>query len=122
MYILTNGTDVLESTLEPITFEYGIWNCISNRYSDPEKQFTLTVIPIVPASITNSQARQALELSGLYSSVNTAILSGTDVALQIRWEYEPMINRNDAGLITMATTLSLTALQLDELFILGGDL
>ena len=76
----------------------------------------------VPKSISNSQARQALVLGGLYATVNNAIVTGTDEALQIRWEYEVIIKRDDAGLIAMATALGLTEKQLDDLFILGATL
>ena len=76
----------------------------------------------VPKSISNSQARQALALGGLYATVNNAIVTGTDEALQIRWEYEVIIKRDDAGLIAMATALGLTEKQLDDLFILGATL
>ena len=76
----------------------------------------------VPVVITMRQARLALLSANLLTTVNTAIASGTDEALKIEWEYSTECKRDWQSLITMATALGMTDLQLDELFILGATL
>jgi hypothetical protein len=76
----------------------------------------------VPSVITMRQARLALLGSNLLAAVTTAITSGTDEALKIEWEYSTECKRDWQSLITMATALGMTDLQLDELFILGATL
>jgi hypothetical protein len=76
----------------------------------------------VPQIVTMRQARLALLGSNLLAAVTTAITSGTDEALKIEWEYSTECKRDWQSLITMATALGMTDLQLDELFILGATL
>ena len=76
----------------------------------------------VPDVISMRQARLALLGSNLLAAVTTAITSGTDEALKIEWEYSTECKRDWQSLITMATALGMTDLQLDELFILGATL
>jgi len=75
-----------------------------------------------PKVVTMRQARLALLQSGLLATVSNAIISGTDEAMKIEWEYATEVNRNWASLITMTTTLGMTSTQLDDLFLMASTL
>ena len=74
----------------------------------------------IPKVVTMRQARLALHQSGLLSTVDTAIINGTDAELKIEWEFAAEVRRDWASLIAMATTLSLTSTDLDNLFLLAS--
>ena len=76
----------------------------------------------VPTVISMRQARLALLGAGLLSVVENSIISGTDEAMKIEWEYATEVRRDWESLIAMATVLGLTELDLDNLFIEGAKL
>ncbi len=98
---------------------------IQNMFNTPEEETTYLAQlkkATVPASVTMRQARLALHQSNLLVQVNTAITSGTDEELKIEWEYATELKRDFPSLVILATSLSLTETQLDDLFILAGTL
>ena len=76
----------------------------------------------VPKVITMRQARLALLNAELLATVESAIANGTDEAMKIEWEYATEVRRDWDSLITMATALGMSELDLDNLFIAGGKL
>jgi hypothetical protein len=76
----------------------------------------------VPDVISMRQARLALLNAGLLTTVESAIANGTDEAMKIEWEYATEVRRDWESLITMATSLGMSELDLDNLFITGGKL
>lgn len=69
--------------------------------------------PLNPA-----QVRLVLNQFGLLDIVETAIKS-SDRSLQIEWEFRTEFARDNTLLLTMATTLGITDLQLDLMFEAG---
>ena len=80
------------------------------------------IIVTITQVVTMRQARLALLQSGLLTTVETAIVNGTDEAMKIEWEYATEVRRDWASLIALTTELGLTSLQLDDLFILADTL
>ena len=70
---------------------------------------------------TPRQARLALKQQGLLTSVEDLVDLGPD-NLKIEWEYATEIRRTWPLLITVATELNLTDIQLDELFQIASTL
>jgi len=79
----------------------------------------------VPQSVTRAQARKALAIQGLFSSVQPAIDSIEDPLqrqlAQIDWDDSLTYERNNATLAMLAEGLGLSEQQLDELFILAAQ-
>jgi hypothetical protein len=75
----------------------------------------------VPAEVSPVQARKALRRAGLIDAVNThiATLGGDD---QDTWEYADSIHRDNPILAAVASSLSLSETQLDDLFRLAATL
>jgi hypothetical protein len=76
----------------------------------------------VPHVVTMRQARLALLEVGLLAVIETAIISGTDEAMKIEWEYATEVQRDWHSLISLATMLNITSAQLDDLFLLSSTL
>lgn len=74
-------------------------------------------LPPVPRAVTNFQARAVLLAAGLFDQVDAAIKAQpqTSAAYQA-WEYANEITRSGTLVNSMAETLSLTSVQLDDLF------
>lgn len=90
---------------------------------EPQVLIDATTIVAEPVIVvTMRQARLALHQSNLLTTVTNAILSGTDEAMKIEWEYATEIRRDWPSLIALATSLSLTSQQLDDLFFLASTL
>jgi len=75
-----------------------------------------------PQTVSMRQARLALLQGGLLSTVETAIVNGTDDVMKIEWEYATEVNRDWTSLISLTTTLGMTSVQLDDLFLLADSL
>lgn len=76
--------------------------------------------PVIPASITQRQARIAMLDAGILDDVETAIASMTGVEgkkAQIAWEWASEIRRDDPLLISIAGCLGLNSEQIDQLFL-----
>lgn len=76
----------------------------------------------VPTVISMRQARLVLLNANLLDTVETAIANGTDETLKIEWDYAADVRRDWESLMTMATSLGMTELELDNLFIEGAKL
>jgi len=76
----------------------------------------------VPVQLSMRQARLALLGSGLLAIVDTAVANSSDEAMKIEWEYSDVAKRDWTSLVAMATSLGMSELDLDNLFILGGTL
>jgi hypothetical protein len=81
----------------------------------------LPVEPVPVARVTPRQARLALKSAGLLTAV-TDWIATADEDTQIEWEFATEIRRDWPALLSCATALGLTAVQLDELFTLAGTL
>lgn len=84
------------------------------------------VIPTIPQSVTRRQARQALLLAGLLSSVQAAIDGIADPIqrglAQIEWDDSQAFERERPLLIALATALGLDSAELDQLFMTAAGL
>lgn len=82
--------------------------------------------PVVPASVTRRQARQALLLAGLLDSVDPAIAAIADpterAMAQIEWQDSQDFERHRPLLVSLATALGLDSAALDQLFITASTL
>ena len=104
--------------------EYKQWLSEGNT---PEPEFTdaellQQIEDAKPKVVRMRQARQALLQSGLLSTIETAITTGTDEAVKIEWEYATEVKRDWDSLVTLTTALGITDLQLDDLFQLASTL
>jgi hypothetical protein len=70
---------------------------------------------IVPMTVTPRQARLALLGAGLLDDVETAV-NAAGGATKITWDYATEVNRTDPLIIAIGASLSLTSLQIDDLF------
>lgn len=85
------------------------------------REFTAEEVAANRASmvVTPRQARLALLGAGLLSNIETAIAAMDDpakTAVTIEWEYATTIERSSQWVSSLATALSLTDEQLDNLF------
>lgn len=81
------------------------------------------VVPVVPAMVTNYQARAALLQAGLFVQVDAMIkaLPVTDPAFQA-WEYANNVYRNSPLIMSLGAGLDLTVEQIDNLFFLAASI
>ena len=116
----TFGYEFLVETTAPK--QYG-FNAIEVEPINNTQQWKLIakVVP-VPQMVTMRQIRLALLQNNLLEPINTAISNGTDEAMKIEWEYATEVRRDFDSLITIATSLNMTLLELDDLFILANTL
>ena len=77
--------------------------------------------PVIPKVVTMRQAKLALLQQGLLDSVNAAI-EQSDEAAKIEWQYATEVKRDNALVTAIASQLSLTEQQIDELFTLAASL
>ncbi len=75
----------------------------------------------VPSSVSPRQFRQALDTLGMYDSVQTSV-AAADNQTKIWWEYATSVDRDNAPLNAMATSLGVTPEQLDDIFRLAATL
>lgn len=73
----------------------------------------------VPQTLTAYQAKAALSLAGLFAAVNTYMTTTALEIDQIAWANAQSFNRTDPIIVNMMPVLSLTATQVDQLFITG---
>ena len=104
--------------------EYKQWLSEGNT---PEPEFTEAELlqqieDAKPKVVTMRQARLALLQSGLLATIESAIMSGTDEAMKIEWEYATEVKRDWNSLVALTTALGITDLQLDDLFQLASTL
>lgn len=72
---------------------------------------------VVPAQVTNAQARAALRAAGLFEVVQKAIDAQGDPAVRDAWEYAPYISRDSLLVGGLGQKLGLGDKQIDALFI-----
>ena len=90
-----------------------------------EPPVVLPVVTLIPTSVTMRQARLALLQAGLLASVNTAIASLPEPQKSystIEWEYATEVLRESPLINNLASGLSLSTTQLDDLFTLASSL
>ena len=80
------------------------------------------IIVTITQVVTMRQARLALLQSGLLTTVETAIVNGTDEAMKIEWEYAAEVRRDWASLVTLTESLGMTSTELDSLFTIASTL
>ena len=82
------------------------------------------IIPPV-TTVTMRQARLALLQNNLLTQVSTAIAAMTGVegdAARITWDFSSEVKKSDPLVTQLATALSLTTQQIDDLFALAATL
>lgn len=77
--------------------------------------------PVIPKVVTMRQAKLALLQQGLLNSVNAIIEQAGDAA-KVEWQYATEVKRDNSLVQAIATQLSLTEQQIDELFTLAASL
>ncbi len=124
-YPLIDDTPEFDPSLQTISNELVIDepNKVVNRvYTLVDLTAAEIRLRTVPRVISMRQARLALLSAELLTTVSDAIATGTEETLKIEWEYATEVRRDWASLITLVTSLELTELQVDDLFILGATL
>jgi len=116
-YDMTMGDIALRDDGGPYVL---IWN--HPTLPQPTQEQIDAAIPAdlsIPLTVSMRQARLALSQAGLLATVNTNMQSASE-ADQIEWEYATTVERYSPLVLNMATALSLTETQLDDLFKLAG--
>lgn len=75
----------------------------------------------VPQVITIRQAKLVLLAAGLLDDVDAAV-AAADRVTQIEWEYATEVHRNWTTLVTLAASMGISSISLDEMFIEGATL
>jgi hypothetical protein len=75
-----------------------------------------------PKVVTMRQARLVLLQSNLLATIETAIITGTDEAMKIEWEYATEVRKDWASLVTLTESLGMTSTELDSLFTIASTL
>ena len=118
--IEVDSLDFLPNLIEATTGGIG-WTWDGETFTAPPAPPT----PI-PQSVTRRQARQALLLAGLLSSVQAAIDGIPDPIqrglAQIEWDDSQAFERDRPLLIALATALGLDSAELDQPFITASGL
>lgn len=83
------------------------------QFDDPQPQTTQTVTP--------RQMRLALNRAGLRAVVEAAVASAPQ-DVKDSWEYSTLIERDNPVLVSMAATLGISAIEIDDLFALAASL
>ena len=81
--------------------------------------------PMVPDQVSMAQARLALNAIGKLTAVDTAIAALPEpqkTQATIKWNFASYIARNDPFTLSLGAALSLTAAQVDQLFITAATL
>ena len=102
---ITNGWSVRDKTAEELSAELEQWRSY--------------------AQITMRQTRLALLQQGLLSSIDAAVAALPEPdksAVTIEWEYAAVVERSSPWVISMATALGLSDVQIDDLFKLAATL
>jgi hypothetical protein len=77
--------------------------------------------PVIPKVVTMRQAKLALLQQGLLASVNSVIEQAGE-AEKIEWQYATEVKRDNSLVQAIASQLSITKQQLDDLFVLAKSL
>lgn len=72
----------------------------------------------IPKEVTMRQARIALVRAGLYETIQNY----NDEELKIEWEFSQVVKRNWPSLDALTTSLGITSIQVDDLFIVAENL
>lgn len=72
---------------------------------------------VVPASVTNAQARATLRAAGLLANIEDAINANPNPAVKDAWEYSPNISRDSTLVASLGAELKLSSGQIDALFV-----
>jgi hypothetical protein len=129
-HIIQNG--VVSNTIEvesldflPNLVDAALGGAIGDQW-DGQAFTTPAPVVLVPKQVTRRQARQALLLAGLLSSVQPQIDLIADATerglMQIWWDDSLDFDRSNAALITMATALGLDSAAIDALFVTAATL
>jgi hypothetical protein len=86
---------------------------------DPAVVAHLNPTPVI--TVSQRQARLALQAAGLLDKVNAAVNSA-DVPTQITWNYASCISSNDPLIATVGAKLGLTSQQVAALFVQAQSL
>lgn len=96
-------------------------------YADLIQECRDAVVPppppviVIPQAVTPFQAKAALELAGLLTSVEAAIALAPKLA-QLAWENATEFRRNSPTVLMLAQQLELTDEQLDSLFLTASGI
>lgn len=76
----------------------------------------------IPQVVSARQARLALLQNDLLATVEQAIASSNNAAIQIEWEYATELRRDNQLVASIGYSLNMTDEQIDQLFLLASTL
>lgn len=122
-------SDLVEITVATQPYwKQGVWECGDQRFTDERKdQYEAIQDPTpVPESVSMCQARLALVASGITEAqVDAAIetlASPTREFARIEWNHRDTVVRASNLVAALAGLLTLSAAQIDDLFVLAATL
>ena len=110
---LSEPVYTLNDASDGIVMTYSIDNLSVNDIAAKQKA-------LVPSEVQMWQARAILEQSGYKAQIDAALAN--DIVARNKWEYATVVKRTDDIVVGMAALLSLTELQIDDLFIAASKL
>lgn len=119
--ILPNGDHVCA----PSVGQVGAWRIVprfgqygsTTASSFDGTNYNITMIQPIPQSVSQYQARMALNAAGLLTSAQTAVDASTDPTVSIAWQFSQTIDRTSPFIASIGAKLNLTPAQIDALFI-----
>lgn len=106
-------------------FRRAKWGGSGWLYDQPVEPSPAAEPPPPPVEVSMRQARLALLSAGKLSAANVAIAAMSDAAREaatIEWEYAPTVRRDSPLVAAVGAALSLSEVQLDDLFRQAGGL
>jgi hypothetical protein len=97
------------------------WSLVGGVWTAPPEPAPTPINP-VPQSITRFQALAALHNAGLLTQVQAAINASTDPLVPLAWNNAQSFDRNSPMLAALSVALSISATELDQLFIDGSKI
>jgi hypothetical protein len=101
-----------------MAFDKDTWSVINKEKYD--RDFKAYKKSLVPLEVQMWQARAILEQAWYKPKIDAALAS--DVVARNKWEYATVVKRTDDIVVGMSPLLSLTELQIDDLFIAASKL
>jgi hypothetical protein len=120
MRLKLNGVLLAEGAVEWVEKE-SAWLCGNTLYVDVARAMVVESDPVIPTAVSPRQIRQALTRAGLRTSVEAAVAAGGQDTKDW-YEFATQFERSSPIVAALGAALSVTPLQLDDLWTLAGSL